>query len=152
MMKKQIMDRNYNNNKNDSSRALDIKREVANVSDVSFSHIDKGKARVAFLISGGGATVEACLEYIEKTKICVTSLLVFESISCPAFKRLAKWDIPKYTISGKCWKQCRGNYSNEILRQCSKHNCDWIFMMFNKLVQGDLLKAYPRRIINLHPG
>ena len=86
-------------------------------------------------------------------KICSTSLLVFETNVCPAYKRLEKWsNIPKYVISGTKWKKHRAEYSNEIHKECARHEIDWVFMMFNKLVCGDLLRKYPQRIVNLHPG
>ena len=42
--------------------------------------------------------------------------------------------------------------SNDILNYALKVKCDYIVLVFNKIIVGKILKVYKRRIFNLHPS
>ncbi len=42
--------------------------------------------------------------------------------------------------------------SNDILNYALKIKCDYIVLVFNKIIVGKILKVYKRRIFNLHPS
>ena len=108
------------------------------------------KMRVSFFVSGGGSVIECAYNFLglfpDEIEV---PLVIFDSEKCAALEKLKKYDI-NYRVINKGWKNEREKVCNEIRDLCLEHEVDYIFMAFNKILVGDILKVYDNRIINTH--
>lgn len=107
---------------------------------------------IAFFLSSTCSTAQIAIEYILNELPHITiKLFVFDSYNSKIYKTLKD----KYNNISKHvfieWKD-RINTCNEINDLCINHKVQWIFLAFNKLLQGDILTTYHNKIINFHPS
>lgn len=105
---------------------------------------------IAYLISGSGRNFEKLLQFSLEYSISIPKILIFREAS-PTYKRFKKYDIPRFIIKNDFLKN-RDWACNEILAYCNSNSIDYILMGFDRLLSGDLLVKYNKKIVNIHPS
>ena len=114
----------------------------------------RDKTRIAVLVSGGGTNLQALID-AEKSGIIKNGeivLVISNKAGAYALTRARNAGIATATFEKKA---CGGQagMEREILRALSEYRIDLIVLAgFLSILSEDFTRAYPRRIINVHPS
>lgn len=112
------------------------------------------KARIAVLVSGGGTNLQALID-AEKSGIIKSGeikLVISSKEGAYALERAKAAGIKAETVSKKNLKT-QEEFENKIKELLSAEKIDFIVLAgFMSILSGDFVKAYPERIINVHPS
>lgn len=108
---------------------------------------------IAVFASGTGTNFDAILENINAGKIdAKLVLLVCDKPQALVVEKANKANINTFVFNPKDYVD-KLAYDSAILEQCQKNNVDLIVLAgYMRIVSSVLLKAYPNRIINIHPS
>lgn len=105
---------------------------------------------IAVFASGSGSNFEAILNH--QSYIYNAVLLVCDKENAKVIKRAQLRDIPTLVINPKDYKN-KDAYEVVILESLNQMNVQFIVLAgYMRLIGQRLLKAYPRRIVNIHPS
>ena len=110
--------------------------------------------RIAVLVSGGGTNLGAIIEAKKNGSIKNGELsLVLSSKSCVfALERAKNAGIPTAVIERKGFSDS-AEYNRAILSTLQENKIDIIVLAgFLSILSEEIIKAYPKRIINVHPS
>lgn len=112
------------------------------------------KARIAVLVSGGGTNLQALID-AEKSGIIKSGeikLVISSKEGAYALERAKAAGIKAETVSKKNLKT-QEEFENKIKELLSAEKIDFIVLAgFMSILSEDFVKAYPERIINVHPS
>lgn len=100
--------------------------------------------RLAVLISGGGTDLQSIIDEHKKGNInCEIALVISNRKSAYGLERAKQAGIPTACIKGQ----------KELLKKLQDEKIDFIVLAgYLAILQEDLIKAYPNKIINIHPS
>lgn len=106
--------------------------------------------KIAVLVSGGGSNLQSIIDNIENKYLnCKVEYVVSDNDKAFAIERAKKHNI-KILVLPK--KVLRESISDEILKFL-QNDVDLIVLAgFLSILQGDILKKFKNRIINIHPS
>lgn len=108
--------------------------------------------RIGVLVSGGGTNLQAILD-AEKSGIIKSgkvSCVISNNSRAYALERAKNNNVPAYFVSRK---EQGENFENEILRILKEEKIDVVVLAgFMCILGNTLIKAYPNRIVNVHPA
>ncbi|MDD3842652.1 MAG: phosphoribosylglycinamide formyltransferase [Candidatus Izemoplasmatales bacterium] len=105
--------------------------------------------RLAVFASGNGSNFEAIYEKKQKYDVCV---LICDKRNAFVLYRAKRLMIPSYVIERSLYRTLE-EYEEDILMVLKKYQVDWIALAgYMRIVGNVLLKAFPRRILNIHPS
>ncbi len=113
--------------------------------------------RVAFLISGGGTTMEAIIRAANGTRLrgVIPALVIASRPDCGGIDRAKKAGIPEkdiVVIERKNFDTAEA-FGEAILTECKKRSIDFIGQYgWLMLTPTNVIEAYQGRIVNQHPG
>ena len=111
------------------------------------------KANIAVMVSGGGTNLQALID-AQNSGILHSgqlSLVISNIPDAYALERAKKAGIPAYGIHKKAIGQAA--FEEETLRLFRQYHIDLvIFAGFLSIVTEDFIRAYPKRILNIHPS
>lgn len=109
--------------------------------------------KVAIFASGNGSNFEAIAEAVQRQELDVEiSLLFCDQPKAFVIERGEKYGVPIFSFSPKSFPT-RAAYEQEILKALAVYQVDFIILAgYMRLIGEDLLKAYPQKIINIHPS
>jgi phosphoribosylglycinamide formyltransferase 1 len=124
------------------------------------------KIRTAVLVSGGGTNLQSLIDYQSQNKDCPYEIVVIISDHKDAFalERAKKANIQSfitspYSVMGAqkakeaTRDEKRNAVSNSVLEICKKNNVQVIVQAgWLTVLSGEILVAFSKRIINLHPA
>ncbi len=104
--------------------------------------------RIAIFASGSGTNAQAIIEYLKKNTVAEVSLIVCNNPKAYVIERAASFNIPVHIINRKEF------YETDILVNILKQrNINLVVLAgFLWLIPENLLKAFPNKIINIHPA
>lgn len=112
------------------------------------------KARIAVLVSGGGTNLQALID-AEKSGIIKSGeikLVISSKEGAYALERAKAAGIKAETVNKKNLKT-QEEFEDKIKELLSAAKIDFIVLAgFMSILSGDFVKAYPERIINVHPS
>ncbi len=112
------------------------------------------KARIAVLVSGGGTNLQALID-AEKSGIIKSGeikLVISSKEGAYALERAKAAGIKAETVNKKNLKT-QEKFEDKIKELLSAAKIDFIVLAgFMSILSGDFVKAYPERIINVHPS
>lgn len=112
------------------------------------------KARIAVLVSGGGTNLQALID-AEKSGIIKSGeikLVISSKEGAYALERAKAAGIKAETVNKKVLKT-QEKFEDKIKELLSAEKIDFIVLAgFMSILSGDFVKAYPERIINVHPS
>lgn len=100
---------------------------------------------IAVFVSGNGSNLESLLNY--KFINGTINLVISNNANAYALIRAKKHNISTEVITFD------NNFENNVLQILRKHNIDCIVLAgFIKILNSNIIKAYPNKIINIHPS
>lgn len=103
---------------------------------------------IAIFASGSGTNAQAIIEYFLKNPVATVDLIVCNNPKAYVVERAKEFHIPVRMVTRKEFYE-----SDDLLNQLSGMKIDLIVLAgFLWLIPENLLKAFPRKIINIHPA
>lgn len=114
-----------------------------------------GAIRISVLISGGGTNLEALIRAIEEKHISARVVQVIaDSSQAYGLIRAQKHQIPTRVLMAgrKAFSACLTR-DQELLNYLQEAETDLVVLAgYLKKIPGEVLNAYPNRIMNIHPS
>ena len=110
--------------------------------------------KVVVLVSGGGTNLQAILDAIEEGKVTNTQIVgvISNNPGAYALERARKKGIQAICLSPKSYES-RSDFNEALLAQIQDLKADLVVLAgFLVVIPEILVKAYPNRIINIHPS
>lgn len=103
--------------------------------------------RIAILASGSGSNAQRLVEHFRTHPKACVALVGCDQPKAGVIQRAWDHGVPLYLFNGK---QLR---SGDVLRELQAQRIDLIVLAgFLRLIPEDLVRAFPERIINIHPS
>lgn len=110
--------------------------------------MDKKLTRIAIFASGNGSNAENIVQYFKKKQTASVELLVSNNAQAYVLERAAKLGVESHVISRDDFRQ-----TSNLLALLKKKEIDLIVLAgFLWLIPIELVAAFPKRIINIHPA
>jgi phosphoribosylglycinamide formyltransferase-1 len=111
------------------------------------------KIKIGVLASGGGTNLQAILEACEKKEIDAEVCVVISDVpSAKALERAKKFGVPTSVHERKGFPS-KDAYEQAIVADLKKHSVELVCLAgYMRIVGKDFLKAFPDRVINIHPA
>lgn len=109
---------------------------------------------IAVLVSGGGTNLQALIDAEQAGKIPhgKITLVLASNPKAYALERAAKAGIPTAVISRKEYPD-QDAYDQAIVNELKKNDTDLVILAgFLSILGSTVIRAYPDRIINIHPS
>ena len=110
--------------------------------------------KMVVLVSGGGTNLQAIIDAIESGKItnAEISVVISNNAGAYALKRAEKYGIEARCISPKLYES-RQAFNEALLAAIQSYQVDLVVLAGCLVVIPEIMvKAYPNRIINIHPA
>ena len=116
--------------------------------------MNKRKARIAVLVSGGGTNLQALID--AQASGIITSgeivLVISNNPDAYALERAAKAGIETVTVKRKS-KDAQAEFEAEIIQALESRETDLVILAgFMSILSKDFTDRYPKRILNVHPS
>ncbi|AQU84855.1 MULTISPECIES: formyltransferase family protein [unclassified Halomonas] len=99
--------------------------------------------KIAALVSTNGSVLRACLE---KTSEEIDFIIVDRE--CGAEKIANDFNIPLKRLEAKGQKE----FSEEVFNFLKSNNINYLVLFFSRILTGELINYYDKKIINFHPS
>ena len=110
------------------------------------------KKRIAVFASGGGTDFQSVIDANERENFCDISLLIASKDGIGAIERATKHGIQTAVFSKKDYPDLDTLYS-QLKYLLNMHRIDYIVLAgWLKIIPESFIKAFPDRIINIHPS
>ena len=109
---------------------------------------------IAVLVSGGGTNLQALIDAEQAGKIPhgKITLVLASNPKAYALERAAKAGIPTAVVSRKEYPD-QDAYDQAIVNELKKNDTDLVILAgFLSILGSTVIRAYPGRIINIHPS
>ena len=106
------------------------------------------KKRIAIFASGSGSNAQKIMEHFKRSNDVEVSLILTNNSDAYVLQRADNFEIPSHIFDKKEFYE-----SDKIVNLIKNLNIDLIVLAgFLWLVPQNLLKAFPNKIINIHPA
>jgi phosphoribosylglycinamide formyltransferase 1 len=106
------------------------------------------KQRIAIFASGNGSNAEEIVRYFQVHPSIEVALVLSNNAKAFVLERAAKWNIPYKVFDKNQFRE-----SDEVIGWLKEHSITHVVLAgFLWLVPINLIKAFPGRIINIHPA
>jgi len=105
------------------------------------------------LVSGSGSNLQAIIDNIEAGRLDAQIKIVISNVpGVYALERARKHGIPAMVISHKEYKK-REDFDQKVVELLKAHEVELVILAgFMRIVTPVLLRAYPMRVMNIHPA
>lgn len=104
--------------------------------------------RIAILASGSGSNAEKIINYFENNESVQVNLLLTNNPQAGIIERGRRLGVPVLIFDKKSFTK-----TDKIVDILKKQEIDWVILAgFLWLIPTNLVKAYPNKIINIHPA
>lgn len=112
------------------------------------------KVKLGVLVSGRGSNLQAIIDNIEKGLLPAEIVVVIsDQPDAYSLERARKHNIPAIHISAKGYRGKRDEYDTLLVTELRKNNVELVCLAgFMRIITPTLIKAYPNRILNIHPA
>ncbi len=112
------------------------------------------KVRIAILVSGRGSNLQAIIDNIEKGELSAElAVVISDQPDAFALERARKHGIPAVHMSTKGFKDKREEYDALLAKELRQRRIDLVCLAgFMRIITPVLIKAFPNRILNIHPS
>jgi phosphoribosylglycinamide formyltransferase 1 len=109
--------------------------------------------KLGILISGSGSNLQSIIDNIEKDALKATiKIVISNNPKAFGITRAQKHGLPVAVIKHEDFRT-RDNFDAELIRILNSHEVDLIVLAgFMRILTSDFLRAFPRKIINIHPA
>lgn len=112
------------------------------------------KVKLGVLVSGRGSNLQAIINNIEKGLLQAEIVVVIsDQPDAYSLERARKHNIPAIHISAKGYKGKRDEYDALLEAKLRKNKVELVCLAgFMRMISPTLIKAFPNRILNIHPA
>jgi phosphoribosylglycinamide formyltransferase-1 len=112
------------------------------------------KVRIGILVSGRGSNLQAIIDNIGSGKLSAeVAVVISDQAGAYSLERAQKHHIPAIHISAKGYKGKRDEYDALLVTELQKHGAELVCLAgFMRIITPTLLKAFPNRVLNIHPA
>jgi phosphoribosylglycinamide formyltransferase 1 len=112
------------------------------------------KVKLGVLVSGRGSNLQAIIDNIENRSLSADiTVVISDQADAFALERARNHNIAAVHVSAKGYKGKRDEYDALIARELRKHDVELVCLAgFMRVITPTLIKAYPDRILNIHPA
>lgn len=112
------------------------------------------KVKLGVLVSGRGSNLQAIIDNIEKGLLPAEIVVVIsDQPDAYSLERARKHNIPAIHISAKGYQKKRDEYDTLLVAKLQKNNVELVCLAgFMRIITPTLIKAFPNRILNIHPA
>jgi len=106
---------------------------------------------IAVFVSGKGSNLEAIVASAELSGLCDVSMVCSDKLDCPAFEIAKRYKIPFISV---CESEKDGFVTfNKLPQFFTEKEIELIVLAgFLKLMPKEFVRAFPNKIINIHPA
>lgn len=114
---------------------------------------DSGKAKVAVFVSGGGSNLQSLMDHAASGELSAQIVLVVSNTKkAYGLERARGAGIDTLVFRPKKYESPR-DAGQALLAQLREHRVGYIVLAgYLKLLPDEVVSAFPRRIINIHPA
>lgn len=115
--------------------------------------LDRGGRRLGVLISGRGTNLQSIIDAIGDGRLdAVIALVISNRADAPGLQRAREAGLQTLFLSHKDFAT-REEYDRAIVAALRAHGVDLVCLAgFMRIFSSEMLDAYPRRILNIHPS
>jgi phosphoribosylglycinamide formyltransferase-1 len=108
---------------------------------------------VGILVSGRGTNLQALMDASRKGVLSAEIAIVISNIpGAPALERAQKHGIPTKVVNPKAYTTTQA-FEESILQEFQSRKVDLVVLAgFMKILSPTIIRAFPQRIINIHPA
>jgi len=112
------------------------------------------RIQVGALVSGRGSNLQAIIDNIENDALSAElTVVISDEADAYALERAKKHNIPGVHVSARGYKGKRGEYDALLVKELQKHDVELVVLAgFMRIITPTLLKAFPNRVMNIHPA
>jgi len=112
------------------------------------------KVKIGVLVSGRGSNLQAIIDNIEEGLLpAEIAVVISDQPDAYSLERARKHNIPAVHISAKGYKGKREEYDALLVKELQQHHVDLVCLAgFMRIITPTLIKAFPSRILNIHPA
>jgi phosphoribosylglycinamide formyltransferase-1 len=112
------------------------------------------KVRTGVLVSGRGSNLQAIIDNIQNRGLSAEiALVVSDQPDAYALERARRYNIPAVHISAKGCRGKREEYDGLLVKELRKYDVELVCLAgFMRIISPVLIKAFPNRIMNIHPA
>ena len=112
------------------------------------------KVKLGVLVSGRGSNLQAIIDNIEEGLLpAEITVVISDQPDAYSLERARKHNIPAVHISAKGYKGKREEYDALLVKELQQHHVDLVCLAgFMRIITPTLIKAFPNRILNIHPA
>lgn len=103
--------------------------------------------RLAILASGSGSNAEKIMEHFQNSDKAAIALVASNKTDAFVLERAKKFGVPTYTFTRKEMD------AGKLLEKLQAEKIDWVILAgFLLKIPAELIRAFPERMINIHPA
>jgi len=112
------------------------------------------RIKIAVLVSGRGSNLQAIIDNIEKGLLSAEiAVVISDQPDAYSLERARKHNIPAVHLSSKGYRDKREEYDALLVTELQKHQVELVCLAgFMRIITPTLIKAFPNRILNIHPA
>jgi phosphoribosylglycinamide formyltransferase-1 len=112
------------------------------------------KVKLGVLVSGRGSNLQAIIDNIKNGGLSAeVAVVISDQADAYALERARSNNIPAVHVSAKGYKNRREEYDALLATELQKYNADLVVLAgFMRIITPTLIKAFPDRILNIHPA
>lgn len=112
------------------------------------------KVKTGVLVSGRGSNLQAIIDNIENKLLSAEiSVVISDQADAFALERARRHNIAAVHVSAKGFKSKRDEYDALLVKDLQKHGVELVCLAgFMRIITPTLIKAFPNRILNIHPA
>lgn len=111
------------------------------------------KLRLGILVSGNGTNLQAIIDACEAGSVAAAvQVVVSDTTGVKAIERAQRHSIPTFVVK-RCDYPSRKTFEETIVSRLREHDVNLVCLAgFMRILGDTLLRAFPNRIINIHPA
>jgi phosphoribosylglycinamide formyltransferase 1 len=111
------------------------------------------KINLGVLVSGSGSNLQSIIDHIERKELdAEIKIIISNNPNAFALERAKKHHIPSVVVEQKDFLN-REDFDRKIIEVLRFHSADLVVMAgFMRVLSPSFLKAFPKRIVNIHPA
>jgi phosphoribosylglycinamide formyltransferase-1 len=112
------------------------------------------KIRIGALVSGRGSNLQAIIDNIEQGRLSAeVAVVISDQAGAFALERAKQHGVPGVHVSAKGYKGKRDDYDALLVRELQRYDVELVILAgFMRIITPTLLRAFPNRVLNIHPA
>jgi len=112
------------------------------------------RIKLGVLVSGRGSNLQAIIDNIEAGRLSAeVAVVLSDQPDAYSLERARKHNIPAVHVSARGYKGKREEYDSLLVKELQKLDVELVILAgFMRIITPNLLRAFPNRVLNIHPA